>query len=30
MVDYTKPQQRKEGESETLRGEGNQIKFVTM
>ena len=28
MVGYTKPQQRKKEESERLRGEGDQIKFI--
>ena len=28
MVAYTKPQQRKEEESEQLRGERDQIKFI--
>ena len=28
MVAYTKPQQRKEEESERLRGEPDQIKFT--
>ena len=28
MVAYTKPQQRKKEESESLRGEKNQIKFI--
>ena len=28
MVAYTKPQQRKKAESEKLRGEGDQIKFI--
>ena len=27
---YTKPQQWKEEESEGLRGEGNQIKFIAL
>ena len=28
MVVYTKPQERKKEESERLRGERNQIKFI--
>ena len=28
MAAYTKPQQRKKEESERLRGEGDQIKFI--
>ena len=28
MVAYAKPQQRKKGESERLRGVGDQIKFI--
>ena len=28
MVAYTKPQQRKKGESKMLRVEGKQIKFI--
>ena len=28
MVAYTKPQKRKNGKSERLRGEGDQIKFI--
>ena len=30
MVAYTKPQQRQKEESERLRGEGNQIKFIDL
>ena len=30
MVAYTKPQQRKKEESEGLRGEGDQIKFIDL
>ena len=30
MVAYTKPQQRKNEESEMLRGEGDQIKFIDL
>ena len=30
MVAYTKPQQRKKEESERLRGEGDQIKFIDL
>ena len=30
MVAYTKPQQRKKEESEKLRGEGDQIKFIDL
>ena len=30
MVSYTKPQQRKKEESERLRGEGDQIKFIDL
>ena len=30
MVAYTKPQQRKKEESEKLRGERNQIKFIDL
>ena len=30
MVAYTKPQQWKKEESERLRGEGDQIKFVDL
>ena len=30
MVAYTKPQQRKKEESEMLRGEGDQIKFIDL
>ena len=30
MVAYTKPQQRKEEESEGLRGERDQIKFIDL
>ena len=30
MVAYTKPQQRKKEESEKLRGEGSQIKFIDL
>ena len=30
MVAYTNPQQRKKGESKTLRGERNQIKFIDL
>ena len=30
MVAYTKPQQRKKEESERLRGESNQIKFIDL
>ena len=30
MVAYTMPQQRKEGESERLRGERDQIKFIDL
>ena len=30
MVAYTKPQKRKKEESEQLRGERNQIKFVDL
>ena len=30
MVTYPKPQQRKKEESKTLRGEGDQIKFIDL
>ena len=30
MVAYTKPQQRKKGESEKLRGERDQIRFIDL
>ena len=30
MVAYTKPQQRKKGEKERLRGERDQIKFIDL
>ena len=30
MVAYTKPQQRKKEESERLRGEGDQVKFIDL
>ena len=30
MVAYTKPQQRKKEESERLRGEGDQMKFIDL
>ena len=30
MVTYTKPQQRKKEESEQLRGERDQIKFIDL
>ena len=30
MVAYTKPQQKKKEESERLRGEGDQIKFIDL
>ena len=30
MVAYTKPPQMKEEESERLRGEGDQIKFIDL
>ena len=30
MVAYTNPQQRKKEESERLRGEGDQIKFIDL
>ena len=30
MVAYTKPQQRNQGESEKLRGERDQIKFIDL
>ena len=30
MVVYTKPQQRKKEESERLRGEGDQVKFIDL
>ena len=30
MVVFTKPQQRKKEESEKLRGEGDQIKFIDL
>ena len=30
MVAYTKPQPRKKEESERLRGEGDQIKFIDL
>ena len=30
MVAYTKPQQRKKGESEKLRRERDQIKFIDL
>ena len=30
MVAYTKPQQRRKEESEKLRGEGDQIKFIDL
>ena len=30
MVTYKKPQQRKKEESERLRGERNQIKFISL
>ena len=30
MVAYIKPQQRKEEETERLRGEGEQIKFIDL
>ena len=30
MVAYTKPQTRKKEESERLRGEGDQIKFIDL
>ena len=30
MVAYTMPQQRKKEESERLRGEGDQIKFIDL
>ena len=30
IVAYTKPQQRKKEESERLRGEGDEIKFVDL
>ena len=30
MVAYTKPQQRKEKETERLRGERDQIKFIDL
>ena len=30
MAAYTKPQQRTEEESERLRGEGDQIKFIDL
>ena len=30
MVNYTKPQQGKKQESETIKGEGDQIKFIDL
>ena len=30
MVAYTKPQQRKKEENESLRGESDQIKFIDL
>ena len=30
MVAYTMPQQRKKGESERLRGEGDEIKYIDL
>ena len=30
MMAYTKPQQRKKEESERLRGEGDQVKFIDL
>ena len=30
MVAYTKPQQRKKGDSGKLRGEGDKIKFIDL
>ena len=30
MVDYKKPQQRQKDESERLRGESDQIKFIDL
>ena len=30
MIAYTKPQKRKREESEKLRGEGDQIKFIDL